>query len=278
MNRLIVCVGKYAKTPYRIKDIRMDIYCVEELCYYLCEYINLLDDDIMDENLAGWLSGECGLKKLSEQLLDIIRLNGSLAAFVSVILEAAYYLPKEKIREIEEILRENEKLNVYERKKKRADNLLNEKKYYFALDIYHQLLEEIPRSDSRLLARVCYNCGVAYARLFYYDIAMELFERALTFCDDERIKEAFLFCKRAQMPKEKYIEYITDNTRYYEAGLSLEDKLSDYEREYACSEEKKELDMVLDKEHASEAAGYYKGIEGQLAKWEEEFNIMTRLT
>ena len=41
--RVSVCVGSYAKMPYRIPGLGTDVYSMEELCYCLKENAFLLD-------------------------------------------------------------------------------------------------------------------------------------------------------------------------------------------------------------------------------------------
>lgn len=278
MNRLVVCVGKKAKTPYRIAHIRKDIYCIEELCYYLCEYVSLLDRDIMDEKLAMWLMEECGLPEVSKRLLELIHFGGSVAAFTAMILEEAHYVDAERIRQIETLLKQNEELNVYERKKKRADALIAEKKYYYGLGIYHQLINEVPPSDAKLLAKVYYNCGVVYVRMFHYEIAKEMFGRAMKLTDDENIRKAYLFCQKCMLTAPKYTDEIKSDVQLHEAGLALEQDIQRLEKTYEESEGCKELKEVLQKKYTMDAHEYYHQIDDMLAKWEEEYNTMVKLT
>lgn len=277
MSRLVVCVGNYAKNPYHIKHIRKDVYCMEELCYYLCEYRNLLDKDIMDKNLALWIGDACGREELSQRLLKLIHFQGSLAVFVSMILEDAYYVEDDKIRKIEKILRQNEELTPYERAKRRADNLIEEKKYYLGLDIYHQMIREIPKSDEVLLAKVYYNCGVVYAKLFYYEIAGQMFEKSLAILENEDVRTAYLYCKRCLLSKGEYLEFTAREKQNYEAGLLLERKIGQVHETLEQSTEKKQLEEILYKREKKELGEYEQAVEAKISEWETQYITMTRL-
>ncbi|MBR1691930.1 MAG: hypothetical protein IJ711_04055 [Lachnospiraceae bacterium] len=276
MNRLIACVGAYAKKPYRIRHIKTDIYCIEELCYYLCEYTSLLDRELMNDELITWLEEQCRLRELADTLRGICRRKEPLAVYVGTILKATGYAQPERLKAIQETLRQEETLSRFERKKKRADHLIQERKLYDGIDIYHQLLREIPESDSRLLSQVLYNCGVAYAKLFYFDIAQELFERALGLCDDAEIKAAYLYCRRCGLTKQEYVDFTADHPEFYEDSLALERTLSNLRNEWEQSAERKELEELLTGRGDSGFPASEQKLEEKLGEWEKEYSAMVR--
>ena len=63
MSSYILCQIKRASLPFYIKNISMNIYSIEELCYYLYHNIYLLDETIINEHLCDWLKKELGLNR-----------------------------------------------------------------------------------------------------------------------------------------------------------------------------------------------------------------------
>ena len=55
MGSLILCHKKKASQPYKITRIHRKIYTIEELCYYLCNNLYLIDYTIMNEKICEWL-------------------------------------------------------------------------------------------------------------------------------------------------------------------------------------------------------------------------------
>ena len=106
MSRLILTMGRMARTPYLIEKIERKVYTIEELCYSLAQCAQLLDDSIRDPDLVIWLGSECGLTDLSVKLRPWLDRRNAYVEFVMVILEyAAYQSParqKEIRREMEE--------------------------------------------------------------------------------------------------------------------------------------------------------------------------------
>ena len=63
----ILCQVKRAKVPYYIENISMNIYSIEELCYYMYHNIYLLDETIINEGLCFWLRDELNLRRLYQK-------------------------------------------------------------------------------------------------------------------------------------------------------------------------------------------------------------------
>ena len=47
MSNVIVCEGTLAKTPYFVSEDGINLYSIEELCYYLMTNAYLLDDSVV---------------------------------------------------------------------------------------------------------------------------------------------------------------------------------------------------------------------------------------
>ena len=277
MNQLVVCMGAYAKIPYRIEYIKMDIYCIEEFCYYLCEYTNLLDQDLMDEGLISWIKEECELQELAVLLQECMSEQKKLSVFVGTLLRYVHFVDEGRILEIQFVLEQSDGLNPLERKKQRADNLFLEKKYYFGLDLYHELLKEIPISEKDLLTKVLYNCGMSYANLFYFETALELFQRALQISGDEKIKQACLYCRKNFLSNEEYREYLAEHPEYYEVGMKLDKEMLELKERWELTEEKQSLNVLFEGNGIQNTESGRELFDDKLDSWEKEYRTMVRL-
>ena len=62
MGSLVLCHERHATHPYEITRIHCKIFTIEELCYYLCNNLYLIDYTIMNEQLCVWLDEELGMR------------------------------------------------------------------------------------------------------------------------------------------------------------------------------------------------------------------------
>ena len=82
MGSLILCHRTKAVQPYELVRLHKRIYTIEELCYYLCNHLYLVDYTIMNEQLCAWLEEELHLRELAETLRRSMKRHGSLEQFV----------------------------------------------------------------------------------------------------------------------------------------------------------------------------------------------------
>lgn len=73
MGSLILCHKKRAKRPFEISRVHMRIYTIEELCYYICNNLYLIDYTIVNERLCRWIGDELELPELSSELRRLLR-------------------------------------------------------------------------------------------------------------------------------------------------------------------------------------------------------------
>lgn len=104
MGNLVLCHDRRAVHPFEITRIHCRIYTIEELCYYLCNNLYLIDYTIMNEQLCGWLEEELGMDRLASELRDLLRLRGSVEKFVITILKASRIYKEQEMIRIQNVL------------------------------------------------------------------------------------------------------------------------------------------------------------------------------
>lgn len=221
--RVSMCVGEYAKTPYCISDLEIRVYCMEELCYCLRENAFLLDLTLLDERLVDWVGEECGLKELAGELYQMVRKQGSLSAFVILILEYAGLYGRETIREVERVLKDGSGLSGIEKRKNQVDYLVRKAKYPVAVKRYDDLLQkwqeeaaggnEMP--GGKVKAAILHNKGVALAGMMEYSAAAECFTEAYETDEDTEHYRAYLAAKRAELSEGDYLALVAGQAGSY---------------------------------------------------------------
>ncbi|MBR3517752.1 MAG: hypothetical protein IKO10_15740 [Lachnospiraceae bacterium] len=233
MANVYECVGRYAQTAYTIKNTMIRVWCLEELCYYICEHAVLLDDSFASQDLLDWLAEECGLKELARQLKTTRRQSMKLESFILEILDAAHYADETEKKEIARVIRANRDMPALERSMVLAEYFLREGHYIQALDLY----DELERTQAAKLGKqeravILLNRGVVYARLFYYEEAAEYFRKSHEMGGGEIALFSYLAAKRMQLKDGEYLKFLSTLPQDYKETAEVEQELEKLRRQY----------------------------------------------
>ena len=140
MGSLILCHKKRAKRPFEISRVHMRIYTIEELCYYICNNLYLIDYTIVNERLCRWIGDELELPELSSELRRLLRENGSMEEFVLTILKESNIYATAEIHKMQSVLEQLQSQRDVEKEKYKADSLQNSKEYESAILVYQSII------------------------------------------------------------------------------------------------------------------------------------------
>ena len=222
-----LCIGEYAKTGYEPERMGIKVYCLEELVFFIKENAFLLDDGFIEDDLGAWLAEECKLQELGEELRKASRRRISLKSYISIILEYAGFYPKEVNEEIENIIVENSSLSIYEKKKARADALVQKGHYGKAGKEYAKLLQMLPDNMTILQGEIYHGCGVCLAKMYYFTLAGEYFLKAHTLTGKIASYHQYLWTKRLAMSEEEYMGFLKEHEEAYEDSVEMEEYLEE---------------------------------------------------
>ena len=142
MGSLILCHKKRAKQPYEISRVHMRIYTIEELCYYICNNLYLIDYTIINRQLCDWIGDELELSGLAETLREELRQNCSMEQFVLTILKESTIYAAADINRIQNILEHLQNQKDVERTKYKADSLQGSGEYETAILVYQSIINK----------------------------------------------------------------------------------------------------------------------------------------
>ena len=229
MGSLVLCHDRHATHPYEITRIHCKIFTIEELCYYLCNNLYLIDYTIMNEQLCVWLDEELGMPRLAGQLRDVIRLRGSIEKFVLTILkDSKIYREPEMIR-IQNVLERLRNQKDIERQKYKGDNLLESGEIEEAILVYQAILnqEKDESVDAKFYGRIYAGLGAAYGRLFLYQESARMYDRAYRICEDPRLLKPYLYASYKYMSLEEYHILLTKHDNYVEINAKMRQEIED---------------------------------------------------
>ena len=206
MGSIILCHKKKAREPYEIARIQRRIYTIEELCYYLCNHLYLIDHTIMNLQLCQWIKKELELPELADQLIQHLEEHGSKEQFIMIILKYSAIYSAGELKQMQNVLDKFRDQKPVEKQKYKADNLLEDGSVKAAIAIYQKIIrgEREDGVEGKFYGRV-YGClGAAYGRLFLYKEAAKMYEAAYQICEEEAMLRAYVYACKQSMSKVEY--------------------------------------------------------------------------
>ena len=245
MGSLILCHKKRAKQPYVISRVHMKIYTIEELCYYICNNLYLIDYTIINHQLCDWIGRELEMEKLSEHLKAELRKNCSMEQFIRTILRESTIYAQSDINRIQNILERLQNQKDVERAKHKADSLMQSREYESAVLVYQAIVggERDDSVDKKFYGKVYASLGAAYGRLFLYEEASKMYEAAYEICEEPEMLNAYLYCCRRAMPEEKYVKMLSGNPAFLSMDPQIKESIREVRREIDPDLPEKKLDQ-----------------------------------
>ena len=194
MGGLRICRYQTAERPFFLKRISVNIYTMEELCYYIYHNFALIDDTLMNEELFQWIETQIGQPRLAGILRQNVAGGASYRKLASLLLDITDYCSKEQLHSLFTNMDVKNTKPGSQMLKSIGDRLLENHKYAKAIREYNSILHLRTRDPqtNEFLGSVYHNMGVAYARLFLYDQAVKCFAAAYEKNSDPRSREQYL--------------------------------------------------------------------------------------
>ena len=140
MSGIILCRTGRALKPLVLEEPGVQIYSLEELCYYIYNNIYILTNAFLDEKLIAFIRTEIKEPLLADKLEQLKCENAGLAEAVVTILKYVDYYDTAEIEQVKDLLAMLDTQNVYERMKMRADRFLEKGCYYSAISNYDKIV------------------------------------------------------------------------------------------------------------------------------------------
>ena len=205
----------------------MRIYTIEELCYYFCNNLYLVDYTIINRQLCDWLDEELELYSLADELRAILDQNGPAEQFLLTVLSHASIYSASEITQIHNVLEHLKNQNEVEREKYKADNLLKAGEVASAILVYQSIVnKEWDDSMGRDFYGQIYGClGSAYGRLLLYEEAAAMYEKGFQVCQDTKMLKAYLYCCYRYLPEAEYVKMLSNEPVYLSIGSVLKEEI-----------------------------------------------------
>lgn len=184
----IYCSGSIASQPYTIKNNGLNIYTIEELCYYLYNNLYEIDDNFVNRSLCTFINDELKMPILSQKLSDMIKDNAKNYELLITLVSACDYLDAQELLDFKTSLQRFAGCKNLQRHKLKADSLVKKGRLESAIQSYNAIIQdnEFESQNEAFISYVYYNLAVAKAYLFNYREAFEDFYKAYKYKQDDR--------------------------------------------------------------------------------------------
>ncbi len=193
----LLCTGKIAEKPYVCQGFQLEIYSVEELCYYLYHNPMFVEEGFLDDTLLAFIRDDCGLPESANRLARYASSRDLTVQMMAVQREFGYY-PEERLRDFQKSLEAESRRLPYLRELSRADAVLERRRFRMAIRLYEDLLhqENIPGRTADACAHACLGEAFAYANMGFYDAALSCLKTGYEYNGDLLlVKQAYKLCK-----------------------------------------------------------------------------------
>ena len=256
MGRIVVRRKTEIKKAYEIPGLKLKVYTPEELVYVFYQNLPRLEAWIMNEEMLSWLR-DCGREALSERLAQSAAKGAEgLTDFVITLFSGIPFYNKEEIQEAKEALLDWNQADPNRRKKEKLDYLFETGRVREAMDGYDELIRKGDMLSEEFLAAVYHNRGVAYARLFLFEEASSSFQRAWELSGAPDSKELYMLSLRMSLPKESYVNRITEEGLGEEKAVELEERLLELLKKEAGSESRSRMTKLKKQKEIGNQAYY----------------------
>ena len=269
---MYLCLGTLSPTPYFLSGLGVNIYSMDELCYYLCANAYILDNDLIDVRLCDYMRDNLGMPELAAKLRKMIKEGKTLGEMVTTILVDTHYCNDEEITRIKQILVDNASLSFAAKRKVRGDNLLCANKYPRAIEEYQYVLSVLSKEEEpELYSSILHNVGCAYSLMFLLDKAGEYFKQAYEIDGSRDSLIMYLICLRLSKKKEDYDRIVVKNG--YDERVALEAvRIMASAREAAIETPYGDaMKDILEIHDAGRVSEFYRALDATLEDWKLEY-------
>jgi tetratricopeptide (TPR) repeat protein len=222
MGKLILASDKVAKKPYLFKDIGVEVYTLEELCYICYEYFEIVIDDFPSTSITNWIKDDI---EMNEILFDVVKKANNSESEIECLfgmLRNSYLYSAEELDVLGAKLEVWKKKSNDEKIKLKGDTALYFKKYNEAIKYYKKLNQE-EKPD------VLHNLGVISMNLGQYKNAIKKFKTAFSISANLDSLSQYLLALLVDKQYEllflellKYSKKYSDSRLWYVFGLYYE--------------------------------------------------------
>lgn len=256
--------GRQSKTPYYIDAIKLNVYSLEEINYFIFNHINLVYREFFSDALFDYIETELGREDMAFELRRLAQEGAELRDFIRCILTESYYYSGSELSVVSAYVMNIDSMSESERLRIEADGYSKIGKLDSALRVYFDILGRMESENlsAAFYARIAYSIGVIYARLFMGRNANSFFGYAYELYPDPSYARACVYMALINNDEEELLNTIIKYNISNDTLETVRARVGALRREIETSEET--VNFIYDFEN---------GINSQtiIDNWKEEY-------
>ena len=271
MSGLLLC-GKTTDRPFYVREADINLYSMEELCYFIYNNIYMIGQDFFDDNLLKFIEEDLELINVAKKLKDLKFRREPYAYMIKTVLDGCCYYSESEKERLMEGLSGLENMTVWEKMKVRADVMAERGRLSKAAEIYKRTIAKVSSGKNAGFTSCLWNnLGVVYAKQFLFSDALSCFKKAYDMQGDEEYK-VNLICVAVLMKNE---DSLRDVMEQYGITEEIVERYS-YAMELARNDIRQEKGVmkIMDKLTYSsdmELSEFYKSSDEIIDMWKKEY-------
>ena len=272
MSDLYLCISEVSTTPYYLSGLCVNIYSMDELCFYLVQNAFILDNDLIDTALCDYIENHLKMPELSKKLRKMIFERQALGELVTTILTDTGYLGEEEIKSVRKLLVDNASLSFEAKRKARGDNLYNAGKYSRAIEEYQYVLNILSKDEEpALYSQILHNVGSSYAQQYLFDKAAKYYKMAYETDENEESLKHYLTAKRLCMRKTEFERLVVKDGYNEDIVKEVLNEIDETRNLPMGSEYKTKLIKVRDIKEEGRIGEYYDAVDELIGKFKNDY-------
>lgn len=210
MNGYLLSRTGTTEHPYYAKSVSVNLYSVEELLYFCWKDPALIEADIMNLSLTGWLAEEFGLGGVSRTMERALSANAGTSAFILPLFREMGYLDGPELSAYMRKLERLEHGSAATRLRMTGDALARNRRYGAAVSMYQEAANSAGGERPDMRRQIYCNLGAVLMQLLEYDEAVAAYEKAYRISKSPRALRGLLYALRVSKPKDQYLFRVSE--------------------------------------------------------------------
>ncbi len=273
MGSLILCVGKKAESPFVFPGSHVELYTMEEVCYYIFNYIDTMTKDDFDESLVEWLHGQQGLEEVSVKIERLIHNQNDLKDIVVTLLCACDYYKEQEIRDLIRVIDQLEHMSFYEKCRQKCNRFLENMKYKEAENFLFDVMKSEMAKELSVeeYGDLLHNLAVVHIHTASYTEAAKEFGDAYERNHREETLKQYLTALQLSEQKMLYTKERIRLEVTEELAQEVCDELEQKMKEAEASVEYGQLQRISMMRSKGQISSYYEAVNDMIEKWKQEY-------